>query len=126
MEIKVRKIMALILCICFCVTSIGIEAKTKKTTGKDGENITWNYNKETKTLTFSGNGAISDFEMDGHSAEPEWYVWSEKAEHVVVEEGITSIGKWAFYAFWAVESVVLPDTLNNIKQNSFFDNKRGV
>ena len=58
MEIKVRKIMALILCICFCVTSIGIEAKTKKTTGKDGDNITWNYNKETKTATLrlQGNG----------------------------------------------------------------------
>ena len=35
MEIKVRKIVALILCICLCVTAISAEAKTKKTTGKN-------------------------------------------------------------------------------------------
>lgn len=78
MEIKVRKIVALILCICLCVTAISAEAKTKKTTGKDGKYITWNYDKDTKTLTFSGKGPISDFEMDGHGSEPEWYVWNEQ------------------------------------------------
>ena len=123
MEIKVRKIMALILCICFCVTSIGIEAKTKKTTGKDGENIIWNYNTETKTLTFSGNGAISDFEMDGHSAEPEWYVWSKKAEHIVVDEGITVIGEASFSDFSVVKSVKLPNTLKKIKRDAFNENQ---
>lgn len=56
MEIKVRKIVALILCMCLCVTAISAEAKTKKTTGKDGKYITWNYDKDTKTLTFSGKG----------------------------------------------------------------------
>ena len=91
MEIKVRKIVALILCICICVTSISADAKTKKVTGKDGKYITWNYDKDTKTLTFSGKGPISDFEMDGHGSEPEWYVWNEQTEHIVVEEGITSV-----------------------------------
>lgn len=61
MEIKVRKIVALILCVCLCVTAISAEAKTKKTTGKDGKYITWNYDKDTKTLTFSGKGPISEY-----------------------------------------------------------------
>ena len=119
MEIKVQKIAALILCICICVTSISAEAKTKKTTGKDGKCITWNYDKETKTLTFSGKGPISDYEMDGHSAEPEWYVWSEKAEHIVVEEGITVIGEMACYHFLNVKNVKLPETLVKINHNAF-------
>ena len=78
MEIKVRKIVALILCICICVTSISADAKTKKVTGKDGKYITWNYDKDTKTLTFSGKGVISDFILDGHAPEPEWYVWNKE------------------------------------------------
>ena len=123
MEIKVRKIVALILCICLCVTAISAEAKTKKTTGKDGKYITWNYDKDTKTLTFSGKGPISDFEMDGHGSEPEWYVWNEQTEHIVVEEGITSVGGWCFQDFWKVKSVSLPESLQEIGENAFYDNK---
>ena len=67
---------------CLCVTAISAEAKTKKTTVKDGKYITWNYDKDTKTLTFSGKGPISEFEMDGHGSEPEWYVWNEQTEHI--------------------------------------------
>ncbi|MCR5691207.1 MAG: hypothetical protein K6G62_03210, partial [Eubacterium sp.] len=63
MEIRIRKTIAIILCICMCIPPLSVEAKTKKTSGKDGKNITWNYDKQTKTLTFSGSGAISDFEM---------------------------------------------------------------
>lgn len=123
MEIKVRKIVALILCICLCVTAISAEAKTKKVTGKDGKYITWNYDKDTKTLTFSGKGPISDFEMDGHGSEPEWYVWNEQTEHIVVEEGITSVGGWCFQDFWKVKSVSLPESLQEIGENAFYDNK---
>lgn len=123
MEIKFRKIVAFILCICICITSISVEAKTKKATGKDGKYITWNYDEKTKTLIFSGKGPISDFEMDGHSAEPEWYDWSKETEHIVVEEGITSIGDWIFQDFWIVKSVSLPETLKEIGKNAFFDNK---
>ena len=119
MEVRIRKIIAIILCICMCITPLSIEAKTKKTSGEDGKNITWNYDKETKTLTFSGTGPISDFEMDGHCPEPGWYDWWEKAEHVVIEEGITVIGKAAFRDFLNVESVELPETLTEIKDDAF-------
>ncbi|WP_026835658.1 leucine-rich repeat domain-containing protein [Eubacterium xylanophilum] len=119
MKVRIRKTVAIILCICMCVTPLSIEAKTKKTSGKDGKNITWNYDKQTKTLTFSGSGPISDFEMDGHSAEPGWYDWSEKAEHVVIEEGITVIGEMALYHFMNVKSVKLPETLTEIKCDAF-------
>ena len=124
MEIRIRKTVAIILCICMCITPLSIEAKTKKTSGKDGKNITWNYDKETKTLTFSGSGAISDFEMDGHCPEPGWYEWSEKAEHVVIEEGITVIGEMAFYDFFNVESVELPETLTEIRDDAFWCDSR--
>ncbi|WP_026835659.1 leucine-rich repeat domain-containing protein [Eubacterium xylanophilum] len=119
MEVRIRKIIAIILSICMCITPLSIDAKTKKTSGKDGKNITWNYDKGTKTLTFSGTGPISDFEMDGHCPEPGWYDWSEKAEHVVIEEGITVIGKTALRDFLNVESVELPKTLTEIKYDAF-------
>lgn len=122
MEIKVRKIVALILCICLCVTSISADAKTKKVTGKDGKYITWNYDKDTKTLTFSGKGVISDFILDGHAPEPEWYVWNKETERIVIEEGITVIGEGAFSDFVSVRDVHLPETLIKISGDAFNEN----
>ena len=119
MEVRIRKITAIILCICMCITPLSIEAKTKKTSGKDGKNITWNYDKETKTLTFSGTGPISDFELDGHCPEPGWYDWWEKTKSVVIKDGINIVGEAAFSDFLNVETVELPESITEIKRDAF-------
>ncbi len=119
MEVRIRKIIAIILCICMCITPLSIEAKTKKTSGKDGKNITWNYDKQAKTLTFTGTGPISDFELDGHCPEPGWYVWWDKTKSVVIKDGINIVGEAAFSDFLNVETVELPESITEIKCDAF-------
>ena len=116
---EVKKWTALLLCIILCAGSITCNATAKKTSGTDGNGNTWVYDVKTKTLTFSGNRGIKDFVMDGHSPEPGWYVWHDKAEHIIINDGITGIGKWAFYAFVKLKTVEMADSVTHIKNGAF-------
>ena len=116
---EIKKWTMLLLCIILCTGSIPCNAAAKKTSGTDGNGNTWVYDVKTKTLTFSGNKGIEDFTMDGHSLEPDWYVWSDKAEHIIINDGITGIGQWAFYSFVDLKTVVMTDSITWIGDGAF-------
>ncbi len=64
--------------------------------GEDGDNITWTYDVTTKTMTFSGTGAMKTYVKDLVVVDyPEWVCGSFSdiydAKHVVFEEGITDL-----------------------------------
>ena len=116
---EIKRWTAMLLCIILCTGSIPCNAVTKKTSGTDGNGNTWVYDVKTKTLTFSGDKGIKDFVMDGHIPEPDWYVWHGKAEHIIINDGITAIGKEAFYAFTEAKSVIIADSVTRIGNGAF-------
>ncbi|NBH73068.1 hypothetical protein D3Z51_13770 [Clostridiaceae bacterium] len=63
-------------------------------------------------LTISGNGAIPDYP----SKNPPWNDYDFYT--VVIEEGVTGIGDYAFYQSGAL-SVYIPDSVADIGQNAF-------
>lgn len=90
------------------------------TSGKCGENLTWKYDAATKTLTISGTGAMYEIAKDldafweyDYSYEPEF--WYCGAEHIVVEEGVTSLPSFAF-GWLEQKTLKLPSTLKEIPQ----------
>ncbi len=87
--------------------------------GTDG-NITWTFDDE-GTLTISGEGDIPDFLYDSFNFA------KSIIKRVVVEDGITSIGQYAFsnalggsnFYYSNMNSIKLPNTLKTIKQDAF-------
>ena len=120
-RMEIKKWTAILLCIILCAGSIPIpcNAAAKKTSGTDGNGNNWVYNVNTKTLTFSGNKGIENYIFDGHSLEPGWYVWHDKAEHIIVNDGVTGIGQWAFYLFVELKTVVMADSVTRIGYGAF-------
>lgn len=89
--------------------------------GQCGDNATWYF--ADGTLTIKGSGAIYDYEyiqedFRAYSTAP-WCAWDE-VKHVVVEEGITHIGAYAFSILVGAESVSLPNSLKSIGDDAFF------
>ena len=79
---------------------------TPPTSGEAGENVTWQYNTDTKMLTISGTGAMYDStDKLGYYA-----FYKGLAEKLVIEEGITSIGQSAFDGYIALENVDIKGT----------------
>ena len=67
--------------------------KSNEFSGKCGENAQWTYDQETKELRISGSGAMSDYESN---EDVPWKTWKRELKSIVVEEGISTIGKMHF------------------------------
>lgn len=95
-----------------------ITVSNDRDSGYCGDNLTWNYDSTTQTLTISGTGEMDDY---GYSTEEKapWDDLYSEVEDIVFEEGITYIGKAAFYWFYRVESITLPDSLLKIGVEAF-------
>ena len=95
--------------------------------GDCGENLTWTVTgtKENSTLTISGSGEMDDYRAlsyDGSTAP--WHIYYDRIKSVVVEEGVTKIGSYAFN-YINLTSIELPESLQTIGGYAF-DSCRGL
>ena len=75
--------------------------------------ITWSLNTEDSTLTITGSGAMADWTT---TADVPWYEYRKFIKHVVIGEGVTTIGGYAFYQCQNLVSVSNPSTLRQIRR----------
>ncbi len=81
--------------------------------GACGDNLTWTYSDE--LLTISGEGDMYDYT----SSDFPWCDYKDSIKSVVIEEGVTSIGSYAFYTCESLVSVDIPDTITSIGASAF-------
>lgn len=113
---KLSKFLAIIPAILMLVSIIPITASaTDPTSGTCGDNLTWSYDSTTQTLTISGTGDMYDFKSNKRP----WEAYEEKALKVLVEDGVTSVGVFAFYTFKYIEEVELADSITSIGHYAF-------
>ena len=90
---------------------------TKGLTGTCGSNLTWEI--ANGTLTISGTGAMCDYiAIDEPIISYETIPWPAGDYNVIVSEGVTSIGNYAFYMLYIPE-LTLPSTLKHIGDWAF-------
>lgn len=87
------------------------------TCGAEGSNISWKISS-TGTLTISGSGEMNDYTYTGR---PTWYEYHEggTVKKIVISDGITKIGDYAFDLFYNVRSVSISDTVEEIGECAF-------
>ena len=105
--------------------AISIKASAEDaTSGTCGENVTWNYNDSTKTLTIGGTGAMSDFNWDFYNynnvTSAPWQPYYNTMQTVVIQSGVTSIGKSAFYGCTGLTSVTIGNGVTSIGDYAFY------
>lgn len=79
-------------------------------------NWSWRWDKSTKTLTVSGEGAMTDF---GGASEAAWESFRDEVEAFVVEDGVTSVGSYACYSMPSLKTVSLGATVTRLGDFSF-------
>ena len=78
-----------------------------------GDNLTWTLDHG--VLTISGSGAMYDY-----SSFAPWDSERASIEHIVLEDGITSIGNYAFYYCNNLTSITIPDSVVSIGNSAFY------
>jgi len=81
--------------------------------GTCGENLSWTLDS-VGTLTISGEGA-----MENSERESRWYNYNSSIFAVVIEEGVTSIGNYAFSDLQFFKEIVIPDSVTTIGKRAF-------
>ena len=77
---------------------------TEVANGTCGDNAKWVLESD-GVLTISGSGAMSD----NNTNKTPWEAYKQQIKHVVIEKGITSIGKFNFFYCNKLESVTLEE-----------------
>ena len=92
--------------------------------GTCGDNLTWDLTAG--VLTISGTGVMSDYTALTHSSSlegDEYYTtdapWYGKIEQIVISNGVTSIGRYAFAGCSGLTSVTIPNSVTSIGRYAF-------
>ncbi|MGN1419178.1 MAG: leucine-rich repeat domain-containing protein [Acutalibacteraceae bacterium] len=117
---------ALILAIPFAACEIPntqavpvAKAITSESCGKD---LSWNFNSATGVLTISGTGDMYYFSIpQGGIIEitPPWYSVRSQVKKIVVADGVTSIGEYAFYGCSNAETAEIASSVQSIGKKAF-------
>ena len=108
-----KKVLSLILAICMVVgllPAVALPAAAAEVASGTSGNVSWTLTDD-GTLTFSGEGAIGN--------DQSWIEHMDLITSIVIEEGITTIGNYAFYECTGFESVTLPASLTTIGNYAF-------
>ena len=93
------------------------EVKAEEYSGSCGENVTYTFNTNTNTLIISGYGLMNDY-SDIWCAP--WDSQRELIKNVVIENGVTSIGPFAFYYCENLSSITISSSVTNIGDSAFY------
>lgn len=102
-------------------TSIAIDdVRVGNATGiyanKCGDDLYWTL--ADSTLTITGSGAMFDYVK---TAMIPWYNQRNTFDSVSLPQGLTSIGRYAFYNCDALKSVAIPEGVTTIVRDAFYD-----
>lgn len=99
-------------------------SETIVASGTCGDNLTWKLDDE-GTLTISGKGAMTEW-VNIDSAP--WKTYSNTINKVVIQPGVTSIGKNAFSLCTNLESITIPKSVTSIGEDAFYgcENLRSI
>lgn len=120
MKIKFKKYLSLLLAaiMFFGSSAIGItNISASAASGPCGENAMWSFNDATGELVISGTGNMWDWYTN---TDIPWYESNSSIKTVVIENGITSIGHWAFLWCNNLTNVEIPASVANIDEYAFY------
>ncbi len=78
------------------LTCGGITSSASDLSGSCGDDVTWEYSPEYKTITISGSGYMTNYVYDNGTYNRPWESFKDEIEELVIKDGLASIGDYAF------------------------------
>ena len=83
------------------------------TSGTCGDNLRWNY-ANYGILIIDGAGTMNNYSFGEENKAP-WYEYREFINEVIINEGVTSIGNYAFEECSQLNSITLPKSFTTVQ-----------
>ena len=137
MKMSVKSFCAFVLTLCVFTTIFLVSSLDSKesTGGSCGDNMTWWFDSDTGTLTISGSGEMYNYDnYDKNSQEDyfynaffgyetigksPWNIYAKDIKTVIIEDGVTSLGYYAFYDCREITAMILSESVTDIGRSAF-------
>ncbi|WP_448921493.1 leucine-rich repeat protein [Eubacterium sp.] len=110
---KNKRLMCLIIAVALIISGV-LSISLTAVAGT----VSFNYEPESATLTVKGSGDILDYKENDLKSRP-WNVYRDETKHIVISDGITSVGSYSFAQFKYTQTVDLPSSVKSIGEASF-------
>ena len=113
---KICSILTVLAMVALCLFLLPTESQAAEIPGSGtcGEGFTFTY--VNGLLMVYGSGSMPDF---SYTNKAPWDVADSPIKEIVIKEGITSIGNFAFSSCYQLEKLYLPTTLTSIGESAF-------
>ncbi len=83
--------------------------------GKCGDDLNWEFDEEKGILYIDGTGDMYDYDYDNRP----WEAYEGSIKQVIIGDGVTNIGNYAFYNCPSLTSITIPDSVTSIGMGAF-------
>lgn len=98
--------------------SLSANIKSWDVSANQDGSITATFDKNTRTLTISGSGAMKNY--TGSYTDVPWLSYNSEIYKVNISEGITNISSYSFYECRNIRSITIPNSVAKIGNKSFY------
>ena len=119
---KTKKLLLLFAVIVTALVCFALSASALNATGQCGDNVYWEYNSTTGELVISGEGAMTDYKLvynDTLEAMTDSPFFYSDIKSVVINNGVTTIGDYAFYSCGSLTEVTIGNSVTTIGDWAF-------
>lgn len=109
-RMKHKKYLSVVICIAILAVSLSAVFSAF------ANDVDWRYDETNKTLYVFGSGDMTDF-SDEYSSP--WSSCLNSVEKVVIEDGVSSVGDYAFSGASVLSAVTLGDSVCRVGKNAF-------
>ena len=111
---RLHLLLATLALLCTTTQAWGQTVIASGTCGAEGDNLTWTLTDD-GTLTISGEGKMNNY----YSSDNPWYEEKGRIQTVIINDGVTSIGSYAFDGCTKLTTIRLPENLTSIEERAF-------
>ena len=105
-----------VLCLFMCIAVLAEG-------GSCGKDLEWDYDGSTRTLTITGSGEMDDYVFGSYKVgvNSPWNLSgnSKQIKKVQINEGVTSIGQFAFFGCSNLTNISIPSSVQSIGKEAF-------
>lgn len=108
--------LGIVLVLLAGITIVEASGELPPSSGTVGDDLTWTLDSS-GTITISGTGEFNEYSMFN---EVPWYAQIEAIKKVVIKDGVTNVGPFAFFNCTNLISVSIPNSVTEIGRYAFY------